>query len=475
MKRNLIAIIALEKRHWEWAVYQVGGGAPEKTAAGKLALPDDDGNETPQAALIERRDALLEQWREQRIPYRGMRLVLGFASSDALIRILDLPTQDAEELREMSALQIEKTSPFASDQTAVSHEILASPRENSRILAAGLNLNQIERHGQAFRDAGLKPERIDLNLCARWTLIADRPADPTDPSARILYLLAREDACDAIVTDAGIPVLFREIVRRDGLSTADYTSEIVSQTAYSLATCDLEHGPADQNAIVVLHSGESPPPDLLAMLQETGISSVSAQSIDPLPELCEGLVRRATRGRRKTLNLAPPAWRMTEMDRARRRRRLLTLGGAAALWLLAIGGLRGSLVVERQRLVEREREYATLEPAYQTTTNTRQRVQNLLQYTDQTRSALEILRDISSRQPAGVNLNSFDYRKGSLIRISGEAENAALIYDFRNQLDDSPLYTGLDLSSIARAARSGLETFRMNISLPPADGGGDRP
>ncbi len=475
MKRNQIAIVALEKQQWEWAVYQVGGNAVEKVAGGILALPDSDAGETAQEHLIRRRDALLAEWREQRIAYRGMRLVMGIASTDALIRILDLPTRDTEELREMSALQIEKMSPFASDQTAVGHEVLASPQENSRILAAGLNLEQVERYGAVFREAGLKPERVDLNLCARWNLISDQAADDTDKTGRTIHLLLREDACDAIATDAGIPILFREIVRRDGLPAHDYAAEIVAQTTYALAICDLEHGSSEQNAIVVMHPGEKHLAGLLEMLQETGVSQISARSIDHLPDLCEGLARRATRGRRKTLNLAPPAWRLTEMDRARRQRLLLTLGAAVAVWLFVIGALHASLYLERQRLNDREREHAALEPAYQATTNTRQRVHNLLQYTDQTRSALETLRDISGRQPEGINLNSFDYRKGSLIRISGEAENAALIYDFRNQLDDSPLYTELDLSSIARAARSGLETFRMNISLPPATGSGDQP
>ncbi len=473
MKRNQIAIVALEERQWEWSVYQVGGNAAEKTAGGVLPMPDNSDGDTQENPFVLRRDALLSQWREKRIPYRGMRLVMGIASTDALIRILDLPTQDAEELREMSALQIEKTSPFTMDQTAVGHEVLASPEGSSRILAAGLDLKQIERYGEAFREAGLKPERIDLNLCARWKLISDEPSDDKSDAGRAVHLLVRADACDAIVTDAGIPILCRELVRRDTLSEQDYAAEIVAETTYSLATCDIEHGPSDHNVIVVRHSGEKPLPDLLAMLQQTGASKISAHTTDHLPDLCEGLARRAIRGRRKTLNLAPPAWRLTEMDRARRQRLLLTLGIAAAVWVLVIGSIYGSLYVERHRLNDLERQHAAMEPAYRATTNTRQRVRNLLQYTDQTRSALETLRDISSRQPDGINLASFDYRKGSLIRIAGEAENAALIYDFRNQLDDSPLYTGLDLSSIARAARGDLETFRMNISLPSAAGGGD--
>ncbi len=478
MKRNTIAVIALEERQWEWAVYQVGGGAPEKIS-GDVFLPPNDADEygTETELMTARRDALLEHWREKKIPYQGMRLVLGMPASNALMRVIDLPTQEPDELREMSALQIEKVSPFASDQTAVAHEVLATTSaESSRVLTAGFNLTRIEQWGGIFREAGLNPERIDLNLCARWNSMPKPSTDhDADDPRRIVHLLVRPDGCDAIVTDDGIPILFRELVRRDSMSESEYREETAAQTAYSLATCEIEYGPSTNCAIRITQENDRPLPELETALQQTGVSDLAIQSVNEFPDLCESLARRATSGRRKTLNLAPAGWRLAEMDRKRRQRIILTLGAAAAIWVMTIGALYGSLHVGRQRLHQMEQRYATMEPDYQATTNTRQRVRNLTQYTDQTRSALESLRDISARQPEGINLSSFDYRKGSLIRIAGEAENAALIYDFRNALDDSPLYTELDLSSIARAARNDTETFRMNIGLPPATGDGDMP
>ncbi len=478
MKRNIIAVIALEERQWEWAVYQVGGGVPEKISAGVFQPPADGVDHgTGTDRMTAQRDALLAQWREEKISYQGMRLVLGMASSNALMQVIDLPTREPDELREMSALQIEKVSPFASDQTAIAHEVLATTSgESSRVLAAGLNLTRIEQWGDVFREAGLNPERIDLNLCARWKSMPEPRKDDTNDPQRIVHLLARTDGCDAIVTDGGIPILFRELVRRDSMTEQDYSEEIAAQITYSLATCDLEYGPSANCAIrVTQEKRDGPLPELEKTLQQTGVSDVSIQSAREFPDLCESLVRRTTGGRRNTLNLAPSSWRLAEIDRKRRRRIMLTLAAAAAIWGLTLGALYGSLHVGRQRLNQMEQRYAAMEPAYQATTNTRHRVRNLTQYTDQSRSALETLRDISARQPAGINLSSFDYRKGSLIRIAGEADTAALIYDFRNALDDSPLYTELDLSSIARAARSSSETFRMNIGLPSATGGGDTP
>ncbi len=467
MKRNHIAVLALEERQWQWAVFQTGGHKPEKLWEGALPAPADGKPET----LVAGRDALLAQWHERRVPCDGMRLILGIPATDALFRVLDLPTCEPDEVREMSVLQVEKISPFTAEETVISHEVLSTRENDSRVLAAALNLERVEEYGTAFREAGLKPERVDLNLCAYWQMIAAASAETSRDPGRLIHLLLRENACDVIITQAGNPVLFRELARRDALPEAEYVAEIAAQTSYSLAVCELEHGPAAGNKFVIRHAGNQPAQQIAAALQKAGLENAAElDDAEKLPNPCEGLAQRAADNRRILLNLAPPGWRLAEIKRIRRLRFLLTAGVAAAIWISAIGGLYGSLLLERRRLAETESLYAKLETKYNETLNSRKSAQNLLHYTDQSRSALETLREISAMQPPGIDLASFDYRKGMLIRLAGEAESASIIYEFKNRLDDSPLFAGTDPPSIARSGRNRRETFRLNINFPNGAG-----
>ncbi len=464
MKRKQTLIVALEEAQWEWAYYP---DVERRGEASRTGFVSDQENEAtpPATALSERRDALLAQWRAQRVPFQSARLILGMPASDALVRIMDLPTSEPEELREMSALQIEKISPFTPEQTAVGYEVINSTDDASRVLAAGLDADRIGKMGALFREIGLKPERVDLNLCARWSVLAASAETAGASAERVAHLLVRDDACDLIAIQAGSPILLRALARRDQLTDAAFAAEISEQTAYSLAACDVEHGPVANSAIRVWHAGVQPPTHLLAALRAVGCNEVTTDSTDAWPGLCEALAQRGSVEAARRMNLAPAAWRLAEIDQSRRRRLLLTLGAAATLWLIAVGGLHGMLRVERLRLTGIDHQYEGLSNRYERVRALSNRVQNLTQYTDQSESALETLREISARQPRGIDLSSFDYRKGLLIRLAGEAQNAAQIYEFKNALDASALFAGTDPPSIARSARGDRETFRMSINF----------
>lgn len=461
MQRNQIMILAIEERQWEWAVYQTGGRKLDKIGGGTLAVPETADIET---ALPLCHDALLAQLREQKLTGARMRLALGLPTNDVLLRVLNLPTREPDELGEMSALQIEKVSPFGADQTVTGFEILSEDHSGSKVLAAGIDRERIEAIATALRGIGLKPERVDLNIRARWNPPPDTAEKPSDGEIkRIVHLLPHDNACDGVVTQNGLPVLFRELARRNQADEAGYLDELAVQTAYSLASCDLEQGPANATAASFGNFDEATAAGIKAALLQIGISETTSADTDR--DLCAGLARRALQHASKTLNLAPAAWSLEETNRIRRRRLALTFAAAAALWLLTVGGIYATLWIERGRLEALERLHLEQEHPYEQARNIASRLRNLEQYTDQSRSALESLREISALQPPGIDLSSFDYRKGLMIRVGGEASNAALIYEFKNQLDASPLFSGTDAPSIARSARGDRETFRMTINL----------
>jgi Tfp pilus assembly protein PilN len=89
---------------------------------------------------------------------------------------------------------------------------------------------------------------------------------------------------------------------------------------------------------------------------------------------------------------------------------------------------------------------------------------------DRSFSGLECLREVSDRLPPGITLKSFNYHKNKNLEMSGEADEYALIADFKKDLERSKLFVSSELTR-TRRTRDGKEEFKVICTLP----GGELP
>jgi len=75
---------------------------------------------------------------------------------------------------------------------------------------------------------------------------------------------------------------------------------------------------------------------------------------------------------------------------------------------------------------------------------------------------LDIIKELSERIPKSAWVNRFKFSEKG-IEISGEAASASQLIQL---LEDSPMFGDVAfLSAISKGARSGLEQFRIGLSL----------
>ena len=86
-------------------------------------------------------------------------------------------------------------------------------------------------------------------------------------------------------------------------------------------------------------------------------------------------------------------------------------------------------------------------------------------YTDRTYSALECLREISGMLPDGVDLMSFNYRKGVSMDIDGEADSPQLVSSFNGALNGSKLFSEVKPGT-KTLTKTGRQRFSFDIKFP---------
>ena len=126
----------------------------------------------------------------------------------------------------------------------------------------------------------------------------------------------------------------------------------------------------------------------------------------------------------------------------------------------------GGLAWQGRRLAFLQAEQARWRAPALEVRDLRRRVFMIRRYQDRTYSALECLREISRVQPGGIDLSSFNYRKGEEVRISAAATAVELVYEFKNALDESALFGEASLQGPRTDRRKGREVFDVVLALP---------
>lgn len=379
-------------------------------------------------------------------------VVFALPLSRLLVRVLKLPIEVRDDLTDAVVLQMDKLSPFPGEELSVGCEILSETEKELWVFAAAMPAAVFEELGEALRVAKLQVTRTDAAVMG-WFRSLCGPCQLVRPGRRVV-LMNPDDGWDLLVLDHGVPVLVR------GLGVLPDDDALIREVTLSLMNAELDAGGGAVVDVLVV-SKDEPPPELMVKLQE--LAGVAVRHVKP-PSADGGVEGVAVRtGEGAALDLTPQVWRDEVRESCVRRRVLMGVGMAMGVWSLFMAVLFSGPLIYKQltaRARNASREHAK---AYKQVSDTRDRVNLILAYTDRTYSPLEMLRMASSYLPQGITLISFNYRRDDGVKIGGEADQPTLVYDFKNAVTEDQLFETVSLTG--PSASKGKHKFEVDAKF----------
>lgn len=479
MANETIIGIALDSGGAEWARLACVRGQWTREDGGRVtppaALASEDGQAPAAADPAAPRDRRAEMDRllaavADQAGRKPARVALALPTADTLLRVLALPAvADGEERDGMVRLQMDKASPFAAENQVVGHEVAATAEDQQWTPAVVAREEDAAALWRAAEARGWQPERLDSQALGHWHGLATR-AGMTEGRALAIVWSPTEAAM--IIADDGRPALFRTLPHSEMPATPDAAAtrldELAGEAAHAVMTAELEWGARPLTFVGLAAAGaENAPPAELADSLQHHLGVATHVWREPV-SAAEGVARRLLEPGPR-LDLTPPALRARESLRLVRRRLALAATLLLVVWAAGLGGFFAALTRERLVLARLDREAVALQPAALDVRAKRALVGTIGRYLDQGESALECLREVSEILPPGIELTQLAFRRGENAVVSGEAEAVNQVYEFKQNVDDSPLFKGGRASTLTGPQwdeRKRKNVFELDIGLP---------
>jgi len=396
-------------------------------------------------------------------------LCVAISSEKTLLRVIDLPTVDAAEMKSMAELQVDKFSPFPIEHMAVSFELLSPGEKSSRVLIAAVQREVVDQWGALLGRFKLLPHWMDLEVMGWWHLLKQSREIPE--KGRWVLLLMDKSGAELILSEDGIPIIFRSLGAAAGISDEDFNTELSEEISYTLTSLEAERGTAEVKQVGLWHWGETVPEDLARKLAENCGLDVLSRNFESLPTLSEGLARRTAARPPITVDLAPPEWRAKEQSRKLRKTLVIATTAFLGVWLIGIFAFFGGLSIAKGRTQQVRADVAKLEGPAKQVEVLAKKVKSFEIYSDRSRSALETLREISSVLPQGIDLTSFSYKKAGSVAVRGEAGSPEPIYDFFQALEQSKFFAKVKPEAVRSKTVGATQKseFSVTATLPGAE------
>lgn len=393
-------------------------------------------------------------------------LTVALPSRLTLMRVVRLPTTDVAEIGDMAALQVDKFSPFPVEYMAVGHEIVQQDDKSSLVLIGACRREWLDRLGELCRRAGKLPEAVDVSALGWWQLLRQENHVPEKGSA--LVLIIEDRIADLIVARDGAPLVIRTLEGPREAEAANVGAEVAEEIHFTLASLETEWGLPVGGPLQIWRR-KALSADFATSIETACGLPTELHVLESLPNLSEGIARRALARGPHLLDLAPAEWKSEIRARRLRRSLALALGMFALVWLTAVAIVIGLLQYQKRQAAALQQELAGLREPARAVEQLKSQVRSLERYVDPAHSALECLREITERLPPGVELTALTYKKYGQVAVRGEADESDPIYDFFQALEQSRLFVAVKPEGVTQQQRGGRfrSQFRLTLELPP--------
>lgn len=389
-------------------------------------------------------------------------------TSELLMRVMELPSVEEDEITDMVGFQIDKISPFPQEQLAISHEVLRQTEETSLVLMAAAKRNCIDTLGDTFETKGIRVHGIDARVLGWMKLMEDEGHVSSDQCE--IFIIDDHIDFSLVVIDSGTPIAFRMLDTPD--ADTNTVEALAGEIGYTLTTLETER---DLPAPAAIHfwSRDELAEDVRAKLSEKSGIPVHHHPLLSLPPLSEGIVRRTLAGGSR-IELVPREWIEHERRMQLRRQFTLISSSIAAVWVAVLLIFYTIYKVRDVRLNRVEKRLAAIEPAARQSLENRQKLKALKVYTDRSDSALECMREVTRLLPPGnIEFASYNYKKGKGVTLRGSAGTDESVYDFFESLTESELFEQLKDQSVNAKTIKGVRSsvFTVSLELPAGEEG----
>jgi len=345
-------------------------------------------------------------------------LVLSLPVAAVLAQRFRLPTVDPTEFSEMVRIQIEKALPFSPEEVTTDFELIEQNETESVISAVAVRNERLAEIAAPLLARGLIPRQV--------TVYAAQRASTYVPEGRAVLIYREGETLVSAVTENGKVSLTRTF---DGAGPAQLQAEL-PQLSLS----------AELQGIV----GSFPK----VLLDETCYEL--RDTVQGIFESQAEIVSVETPPASVKLNLLPESWRQKRLQLVRRsewRKRLIQAGGAYAgvmlLFLAYLVYLR-TAVGHLDRLIARDN------PQTEFVRETNTAWKALAPAIDSRYYPVEVLLHLFESLPSpDVRITAYN-QSAHQILIDGEANSAALAYQFADKVKKNP----------------GLQIFRFDMAAP---------
>jgi len=389
--------------------------------------------------------------------FRGI-VTVAIPSSQLLMRVLELPSTDPDEIDGMVELQMDQISPFPSDQLTLSYELLQETETQSRVLAVAAPRASVDELGELFKSQKVYIRSLDAEILVWWHLLTAHSDIPSE--GRTIFVIEEHTEFSMIIVDDGVPVCFRSLELFHDFTDEDVLREIGEEIQYTLLSLETEYGHRAHDSIE-FWSGSDVPKTLLDLLGETCSGNVHVHDLNTLPSLAEGLTLRSADRTAHHVELVPREW--IEFQRKKRFMQVATIAAITvfSLWMAVISITGAVFAIQKGAFNRVQKEAANYSGPARAAQAAREEMLSLETYADHSRSALECLREITQALPELVEITSFTYTKGKAIRLSGTGDGSDPIYDYFQKLGELKLFEGVENTKISDNTR-----FSITVNLP---------
>ena len=333
-------------------------------------------------------------------------LVLSLPVSAVLAQRFRLPTVDPAEFPEMVRIQIEKALPFSPDELTTDFELIEQNENESVISAVAVRNEQLAEIAAPLLENGFIPRQV--------TVYAAQRASTHAPEGRALFIYPEGEALVSAVTENGKVSLTRTL---EGVAPEQLQMDL-PQLALS---AELQGITASFSNVLLDESCYE--------LRET-VGGILASPT--------GLVGIEAPPASVKLNLLPESWRQRRSQLVRRgewRKRLIWAGGAyAAVLFLTVLYLVGM----RLAIGYLDRQIARDAPQTEFVRATEANWKALAPAIDSRYYPVEILLHVFESLPsADVRITTYN-QSARQISVEGEANSAALAYQFADKVKKNP-------------------------------------
>jgi hypothetical protein len=395
-------------------------------------------------------------------------IIIPLRSSELLMQTTDLPTTEALEIANMVGFQIDKISPFPSDQLAVSHEVLQQAEGSSLVLMAAAKRSCIDAIGDTFETKGMRVHSIDARVLGWLQLLADAGHVP----ATGCEIFIIDDNIDFTLTMLcnGVPLALRSLhTQRED---SDIAEDLAYEIGYTRATLDTERAMPLPQAIRFWSISGLPTPLRTKLTEKTGLP-LHIHDLGTLPPLSEGIVRRSQKAG-SHIELIPREWIEHENRKQLFRKTIRAASVVVAVWLAV---MLAFFIVYKTRDIQLnnvKNRADAIAPAAKQALENRKKLRALKAYTDRSNSALECLREVTRLlPPADIDFASYNYNKEKGISLRGSAESDDTVYDFFTALTTSELFKQLKDQSVNTKITKGVRrsVYSVTLVLPATEEG----